>query len=66
MCLKFSVIKGLLIGTAAHYRDAFSAEHVIETVQSVVKALEHACFVRRTINWEGLSDPVSLAALLKN
>jgi lysine-N-methylase len=66
MCLEFSAIKGLLIGAAAHYGEEFSAEHVVKIVQSVVKALEHDCFVRRTINWEGLSDPVSMAALLKN
>jgi len=66
MCLEFSAIKGLLIGAAAHYRDAFSVEHVVKIVQSVVKALEHDCLVRRTINWEGLCDPISMAALLKN
>ena len=48
------------------YRDAFSVEHVVKIVQSVVKALEHDCLVRRTINWEGLCDPISMAALLKN
>jgi hypothetical protein len=66
MCLEFSAIKGLLIGSAAHHRDAFSLEHVVKIVQSVVRGLEHNGFVSRTINWKGLSEPISMAALLKN
>jgi lysine-N-methylase len=66
MCLEFSAIKGLLIGSAAHYRDAFSLEHVVKIVQSVAKALEHNDLVSRAINWKGLSEPISMAALLKN
>jgi len=66
MCLEFSAIKGLLIGSAAHHRDSFSLEHVVKTVQSVVKALEHNGLVSRAINWKGLSEPISMAALLKN
>lgn len=66
MCLEFSAIKGLLIGMAAHYRETFSLEHFVKLVQSVVKALEHNCFVSRAINWKGLSEPISMAALLKN
>ena len=66
MCLEFSAIKGLLIGSAAHHRDAFSLEHVVKIVQSVMKALEHNGFVSPAINWKGLSEPISMAALLKN
>ncbi len=66
MCLEFSAIKGLLIGSAAHHLDTFSLEHVVKIVQSVVKALEHNDVVSRTINWRGLSEPISMAALLKN
>ena len=66
MCLEFSAIKGLLIGSAAYHRDAFSLEHVVKIVQSAVKALEHNDFVSRIINWKGLSEPISMAALLKN
>jgi lysine-N-methylase len=66
MCLEFAAIKGLLIGMAAHYGEAFSLEHVVKLVQSVVKALEHNNFVSRAINWKGLSEPISMATLLKN
>jgi lysine-N-methylase len=66
MCLEFSAIKGLLIGSAAHYLDTFSLEHVVKIVQSVVKVLEHNDVVSCTINWRGLSEPISMAALLKN
>jgi len=66
MCLEFSTIKGLLIGCAAHHKEGFPLEHVVRTVQSVVKALEHNDLVSRIINWKGLSEPISMAALLKN
>ncbi len=66
MCLEFSAIKGLLIGSAAYHREAFALEHVVKIVQSVVKALEHNDTVSRAINWKGLSEPISMAALLKN
>ena len=33
MCLEFAAIKGLLIGMAAHYGEAFSLEHVVKLVQ---------------------------------
>ena len=66
MCLEYSAIKGLLIGTSAHYRDEFSLEHVVKLVQSVAKALEHNNLVRSAINWKGLSEPITIAALLKN
>jgi lysine-N-methylase len=41
LALQFSLIKGLLIGVAGHRREAFSVEHVIETVQSASKHFEH-------------------------
>jgi len=41
LALQFSLIKGLLIGVAGHYRDALSVEHVIQTVQSASKHFEH-------------------------
>jgi lysine-N-methylase len=66
MCLEYSVVKGLLIGMAAHYRGAFSLEHVVKLMQTIVKALEHNNPIRSMINWKGLSEPISMAALLKN
>jgi lysine-N-methylase len=66
MCLEYSVVKGLLIGMAIHAREGFSVEHVVKLVYSVVKALEHNNPIRSEINWAGLSEPISIAALLKN
>jgi len=41
LATKFALIKGLLIGVAAHYKEAFCADHVIQTVQVVYKHFEH-------------------------
>ncbi len=66
LCLEFAIIKGLIIGIAGHYREAFSLDHVVRVVQSVTKAIEHYEPLRKIINWKGLSEPISMAALLKN
>jgi lysine-N-methylase len=66
LCLEFAVLKGLLIGMAGHYREAFSAEHVVKLAQSLAKSLEHDATLGGTINWKGLSDPNCVATLLKN
>jgi len=66
MCLEFAVLKGLLIGMAGHYREAFSQEHVVKLVQSLAKSFEHDLALGGTLNWQGLSDVNCVAALLKN
>jgi lysine-N-methylase len=66
LCLEFAIIKGLLIGIAGRYREAFCLDHVVKVVQSVAKAIEHYEPLREIINWKGLSEPISMAALLKN
>jgi lysine-N-methylase len=66
MCLEFAVIKGLLIGMAGHYGESFAAEHVVKLVQVVAKSIEHSGGFLRALNWKGLADSNSLAALLKN
>ena len=38
---QFALIKGLLIGVAGFHRHAFSAAHVVHTVQAVSKHFEH-------------------------
>jgi lysine-N-methylase len=38
---QFSLTKGFLIGVAGYHREAFSAEHVIHTVQATSKHFEH-------------------------
>jgi hypothetical protein len=37
----FALIKGLLIGVAGGHKEAFSTEHVVQTVQAAVKHFEH-------------------------
>jgi lysine-N-methylase len=37
----FALIKGLLIGVAGGHKEAFSAEHVVQTVQTAFKYFEH-------------------------
>jgi lysine-N-methylase len=38
---QFALLKGLLIGVAGYHRDAFSAEHVVHTIQAASKHFEH-------------------------
>jgi lysine-N-methylase len=38
---QFALMKGLLIGVAGFHREAFSAEHVVHTVQAASKHFEH-------------------------
>ena len=38
---QFALMKGLLIGVAGCYREAFGEEHVVRTVQSTAKHFEH-------------------------
>jgi lysine-N-methylase len=37
----FALIKGLLIGVAGGHKEAFSVEHVVQTIQSASKHFEH-------------------------
>ena len=66
MCLEFAVIKGLLIGMAGHYREAYGVEHIVKLVQTFSKSMEHSPAIREAINWQGLADANSMSALLKN
>ena len=66
MCVEFALIKGLLIGMAGHYREAFAADHVVKLVQVVAKSMEHSGTFIGGLNWHGLADPNSVAALLRN
>jgi lysine-N-methylase len=65
MCLKFAVIKGLLIGMAGHYRESFAAEHVVKLVQCFSKKAEHAAKFLSGINHD-LASAGGMALLLKN
>jgi len=41
LATEFALLKGLLIGVAGCYREAFSIEHVVQTVQIATKHFEH-------------------------
>ena len=41
MATQFAWMNGLLIGVAGHYKQAFAEEHLIRTVQSFCRAVEH-------------------------
>jgi lysine-N-methylase len=67
---QFALIKGLLIGVAAFHGEAFSADHVVHTVQATSKHFEHhpefldrayALFVDRH-----LESDLGIATLLRN
>ena len=66
LCLEFAVIKGLLIGIAGRFGEAFGSEQVVGVVQALSKSIEHDAEIGRMINWQGLSDAGCIAALLKN
>ena len=41
LATEFALVKGLLIGVAGAWEDAFSADHVVQTVQTAIKHFEH-------------------------
>jgi lysine-N-methylase len=65
MCVLYAVIKGLLIGMAGHYREAFAEAHVIKLIQSFAKAVEHSpkFLVASDLS---LANADGMALLLKN
>jgi len=49
MITQFTLVKGLLIGTAGRYRENFSTEHVVKVIQSFSKSVEHSpAFLQET------------------
>ncbi len=65
MCLQFAVIKGLLIGMAGHYREAFSTDHVVKLIQCFSKQVEHSADLLDGLN-KNLITAGGFALLLKN
>ena len=70
LATEFALIKGLLIGVAGHHQEAFSVEHVVQTVQVVVKHFEHNTkFVAWSLELlasKGLDNAHGLTMLLRN
>jgi lysine-N-methylase len=64
MGIQYAAIKGLLIGMAGHYQEAFTEEHVVKLVQSFSKAVEHCQKFLEAINMD-LANASGMAVLLK-
>ena len=65
MCLRFGVMKSMLIGMAGHYGEAFSTDHVVKLVSSFCRVVEH-CPELPSPGLSAADDTARIAALLKN
>lgn len=70
LATEFALIKGLLIGVAGGHREAFSAEHVVQTVQTAFKHFEHnpdfLVKAQQLLAEKKLDDARGLTMLLRN
>ena len=70
MTTHFAWINALLVGIAGRYKEAFAAEHVVHTVQSFTRAVEHYPDVLRSIDEyvriRGLNNLEGMAIMLKS
>jgi lysine-N-methylase len=70
LATEFALIKGLLIGIAGCHQDAFSVEHVVQTVQVAVKRfVHHSFFVPRSLQLlagRDMDNAHGLTMLLRN
>lgn len=64
MLIQYAAIKGLLIGMAGHYHEAFGARHVVKLVQSFSKVVEHCPEFLEASN-PALASPDGMALLLR-
>jgi lysine-N-methylase len=64
MSIQYAAIKGLLIGMAGHYQEAFVASHVVKLIQSFSKAVEHCAKFLEASN-PALASADGMALLLK-
>jgi lysine-N-methylase len=70
LATQFTLMKGLLIGVAGFYGQAFSVDHVIHTVQSASKHFEHhpefLAQAHALLTSRGLENTPGLTMLLRN
>ena len=70
LAVVFALIKGLLIGVAGSHREAFSFDHVVQTIQVIVKRFGHTPefrnYSQELLNSKGLNDAQGLTMLLRN
>ena len=50
MATQFSWVNALLIGISSHHKDSFAEEHVVQTIQSFTRAVEHYPHVLNSMN----------------
>jgi lysine-N-methylase len=66
---QFSMVQGLLIGLAGHYRERFEVSHVVKLIQAFSKAVEHnPSFLTEMTNFlaaHDLANPQGMVTLLK-
>jgi lysine-N-methylase len=69
LVIQFSWVSSLLIGIAGRYREAFSTEHVISTVQSFTRAVDHIPQIHEdalaAVRQRGLDDLSGISILLR-
>jgi lysine-N-methylase len=68
LCVHAALAQTLLIGMAAHYKDAFDTTHVVKLVQSLAKTLEHSSRsieqIGEFVRAQQLNNPEGIALLL--
>ncbi len=70
LAINFALVKGLLIGVAGGHKEAFSSDHVVQTVQTVFKHFEHSpeflAKAHQALVERRLDDAHGLTMLLRN
>ena len=70
MASYFSIAKAVMIGLAARHKSGFSPEHVIRSIQSISKTMEHCepypLRVLEVLARRGIIDCVGMAVLTQN
>jgi lysine-N-methylase len=69
LCVHIALVQTLLIGMAAHYREAFGTTHVVKLVQSLARTIEHSQQsidqIKHFAATRNLTNPHTLALLLR-
>lgn len=70
LCFHYGLIKGLLIGMAGHYREAFGIGHAVLLIQSFARAVEHSsAHVQQIVSFfadNGLNNTDGIMVLLRD
>jgi lysine-N-methylase len=70
LAAQFALMRGLLIGVAGHHGSAFSAVHIVHTVQAASKHFEHhpefLSMAHALLKESRIDEPRGLAILLKD